>query len=161
MIIIGYQGIGKSCLSRSASNVIDLESGCFWNAGYRHSDWYIYYCNTALDLSAQGNVVFTSSHAVVRERFAALPKTELIAVCYPSLELKDDWTAKLYERHKRTQLEKDYKAWRNAVDCYEQNIHELMASPFDKIEIDSMFYDMHQLIRDYQEKKFDEADKPF
>lgn len=161
MIVIGFQGIGKSSLARSASNVIDLESGCFWNRNYRSSDWYVYYCNIAIDLSSQGNTVFTSSHKNVRDHFARLPKNELIAVCYPSLKLKDDWIEKLRIRYERTGLAKDEKAWMNAVDRYDENIRELMASPFDKIEIDSMFYDLHQLIRDYQEKKFNEADKPF
>lgn len=161
MIVIGFQGIGKSTLSRSASNVIDLESGCFWNGNYRPEDWYVYYCQVAIDLSSQGNTVFTSSHQVVRDYLASLPKNELIAVCYPSLELKDEWIEKLRVRYERTQLQKDYKAWMNASLCYESNIKDLMESPFDKIEIKSMFYDLHQLIRDYQEKKFDEADKPF
>lgn len=161
MIIIGYQGIGKSCLSRSASNTIDLESGCFWNGNYRHCDWYVYYCNVAIDLSSQGNTVFTSSHQVVRDYLASLPKNELIAVCYPSLELKDEWIEKLRVRYERTQLQKDYKAWMNASLCYESNIKDLMASPFDKIELDNMYYHLLFEIYDYQEKKFDEADKPF
>lgn len=161
MIIIGYQGIGKSSLSRSANNTIDLESGCFWNRNYRSNDWYVYYCNIALDLSEQGNTVFTSSHQVVRDYLASLPKNELIAVCYPSLELKDEWIEKLRVRYERTQLQKDYKAWMNAVDRYDDNIRELMASPFDKIELDNMYYHLLFEIYDYQEKKFDEAVKPF
>lgn len=161
MIIIGYQGIGKSSLARSASNTIDLESGCFWNGNYRPEDWYVYYCQVAIDLSSQGNTVFTSSHQVVRDYLASLPKNELIAVCYPSLELKDEWIEKLRVRYERTQLQKDYKAWMNAVDRYDDNIKDLMSSPFDKIELDNMYYHLLFEIYDYQEKKFDEADKPF
>ena len=161
MIIIGFQGIGKSSLARSSANVIDLESGCFWKGNYRPDDWYVYYCQMAIDLSEQGNTVFTSSHQVVRDYLASLPKNELIAVCYPSLELKDEWIEKLRVRYERTQLQKDYKAWMNAVDRYDDNIRELMASPFDKIELDNMYYHLLFEIYDYQEKKFDEADKPF
>lgn len=161
MIIIGYQGIGKSTLARSASNTIDLESGCFWNGDYRPDDWYVYYCQVAIDLSAQGNTVFTSSHQVVRDYLASLPKNELIAVCYPSLELKDEWIEKLRIRYERTGLAKDEKAWMNASLCYESNIKDLMASPFDKIELDNMYYHLLFEIYDYQEKEFDEADKPF
>ena len=40
MIIIGYQGIGKSTLA-GHNSVIDLESGNFWNDGKRIDDWYI------------------------------------------------------------------------------------------------------------------------
>lgn len=161
MIVIGFQGIGKSSLARTANNVIDLESGCFWNGNYRPDDWYVYYCNVAIDLSSQGNTVFTSSHQVVRDYLASLPKNELIAVCYPSLKLKDEWIEKLRIRYEQTKLPKDEKAWERAALCYEADIKDLMASPFDKIEINTMFYDLHQLIRDYQEKKFNEADKPF
>lgn len=161
MIIIGYQGIGKSSLARSASNTIDLESGCFWNGNYRHGDWYVYYCNIALDLSAQSNVVFTSSHADVRYWLAHTEHNEQIAVCYPSLELKDEWIEKLRIRYEQTKLPKDEKAWARASLCYEADITELMESPFDRIQINSMFYDLHHLIRDYQETRFNEADKPF
>ena len=161
MIIIGYQGIGKSSLSRSASNVIDLESGCFWNGNYRHGEWYVYYCNIAIDLSSQGNTVFTSSHKDVRDHFARLPKNELIAVCYPSLELKDDWIEKLRIRYEQTKLPKDEKAWVNAALCYESNIKDLMASPFDKIELDNMYYHLLFEIDDYQKRKFNEADESF
>ena len=161
MIIIGYQGIGKSSLARSANNVIDLESGCFWNRNYRSSDWYVYYCNIALDLSAQGNVVFTSSHADVRYWLARTEHHEQIAVCYPSLELKDEWIEKLRIRYEQTKLPKDEKAWARASLCYEADIKDLMASPFDKIELDNMYYHLLFEIYDYQEKKFDEADKPF
>lgn len=154
MIIIGYQGIGKSSLARSSANVIDLESGCFWNGNYRPDDWYVYYCQVAIDLSEQGNTVFTSSHLVVRNYLASLPKNELIAVCYPSLELKDEWIEKLRIRYEQTKLSKDEKAWARASLCYEADITELILSPFDEIEIDSMFYDLHQLIRDWQEEMF-------
>ena len=161
MIIIGYQGIGKSCLSRSASNVIDLESGCFWNRNYRHIDWYVYYCQIALDLSAQGNVVFTSSHQDVRYQFYRMEHHDDIAVCYPSLELKDFWIEKLQARYEQTKLPKDEKAWERAALCYEADIKDLMASSFDKIELDNMYYHLLFEIYDYQERKFNEADKPF
>ena len=71
MIIIGYQGIGKSTLA-GKNKCIDLESGNFWfydletYQKVRHNDWYIPYCNIANHLSEQGYIVFTSSHEVVR-----------------------------------------------------------------------------------------------
>lgn len=41
MIVIGYQGIGKSTLANdnvSKIKFIDLESSCFWNDGKRSED---------------------------------------------------------------------------------------------------------------------------
>lgn len=35
MIIIGYQGIGKSTLAKNSLKYIDLESGNFWINGER------------------------------------------------------------------------------------------------------------------------------
>ena len=67
MIIIGYQGIGKSTLAKNSLKYIDLESGNFWINGERDEQWYKPYCNIANHLSAQGYTVFTSSHKEVRE----------------------------------------------------------------------------------------------
>ena len=59
MIVIGYQGVGKSTLAGKDYRFIDLESGCFWVDGpngerVRADDWYKAYCQVAVDLSDQG-----------------------------------------------------------------------------------------------------------
>ena len=43
MIVIGYQGIGKSTYSNKDITCIDLESGNFWVDGVRLDDWYKVY----------------------------------------------------------------------------------------------------------------------
>ena len=66
MIVIGYQGIGKSTLAARNLKYIDLESSNFWfddpetKQRVRHSNWYEMYFNVAEDLSRQGYVVFVS-----------------------------------------------------------------------------------------------------
>ena len=112
MIIIGYQGIGKSTLA-GRDKFIDLESGNFWVDGKRAEDWYKPYCQIAEHLSAQGFTVFTSSHEVVRKQLRN--SKEKVFVAFPSLELKDCWIEKLKMRWEDTQLDKDYKAYMNAL----------------------------------------------
>lgn len=123
MIVIGYQGIGKSSLAGRNNRFIDLESGNFWVDGKRADDWYKPYCQIAEHLSQQGYIVFTSSHEVVRKRLEN--SSEIIVVAHPSIELKDEWIDKLEDRYVRTGSEKDYKALMNAKDRYEENIKEL------------------------------------
>ena len=150
MIIIGYQGIGKSTLAESEIKCIDLESGNFWIDGQRRDNWYAPYCEIALDLSRQGYIVFTSSHAVVRDylmRKILLNKDhKQIYVCYPILGLKDEWIAKLEDRYMKSKLEKDYKAWKNAEVRYEENIIELANSRFKQLPIMSMNYDLRKIV---------------
>ena len=75
MIITGYQGIGKSTLASKYDKIIDLESSSFWKTEEvygvekrtRPDDWYVYYCQIALDLSKHGYTVFVSCHPKVRE----------------------------------------------------------------------------------------------
>lgn len=67
MIIIGYQGIGKSSLVKEDKQFIDLESSNFKIGGKRPDGWEQMYCETALDLSRQGHVVFTASHKCIRD----------------------------------------------------------------------------------------------
>lgn len=128
MIIIGYQGIGKSTLTKKNMKYIDLESSCTWANGKRSDDWHIVYCNFAEDLSRQGYTVFISSHEVVRNQLKE--SSEDVRVCCPAPDLKDEWIERLQERYNRTGSEKDYKALMNAVDRYEANINELLESGF-------------------------------
>ena len=144
MIIIGYQGIGKSTLAKKQNGYIDLESGCFWNKGKRIEDWYIYYCKIAEHLSMQGNIVFVSSHKEVRD-YLKSSKEKVICI-YPSILLADKWIKKLHDRYNATKLTKDYKAWRNAAERYHINISELMMCGIPHAEIDGMDYDLHQMI---------------
>ena len=128
MIVIGYQGIGKSTLADREKGYIDLESSCFRIDGIRADDWYKAYGNIALDLSRQGYDVFTASHAVVREWLATQNKTnEKIVICYPADFLRDLWVKKLEDR-------------------YVDNINEMIADAdkygFGKCCLMSMDYDL-------------------
>ena len=150
MIIIGYQGIGKSTLAARNLKYIDLESSNFWfedpetKQRVRHSNWYEMYCNVAEDLSRQGYIVFVSSHQPVRERL--LKSEEYLVACVPSLILKDEWINKLKERYKNSLLEKDYKAYMNAADRFTENVTEIMNSGFDVILITDADYNLQDLI---------------
>ena len=145
MIIIGYQGIGKSTLANKNIKYIDLESSNFFIDGKRQENWFIIYCNIANHLSEQGKNVFVSSHEVVRERLKY--SKEKVVVVYPSLKLKEQWLEKLQERYNITQLEKDYKALMNAKDRYEENIKELQNNDFIKIEIKDINYDLEKTLQ--------------
>lgn len=126
MIVIGYQGIGKSSLAGRNHRFIDLESSNFWVDGQRAENWYRPYCQIAEHLSKQGYIVFTSSHEVVRKQLEK--SKEVVVLVYPSLKLKDMWIDKLENRYRDSGLEKDYKALMNAKDRYEANIQELADS---------------------------------
>lgn len=144
MIIIGYQGIGKSTLARTENGYIDLESGSFWYDGKRPDDWYIYYCQIAEHLSRQGYIVFTSSHQVVRDFLK--DSAEVVITIYPSILLEDQWKNRLKKRYDSTKSQKDYKAWMNAEDRYHENISELMMCGIPHLEIDSINYDLDEMI---------------
>lgn len=150
MIIIGYQGIGKSTLAARNLKYTDLESSNFWfddpetKQRVRHSNWYEMYCNVAEDLSRQGYVVFVSSHQHVRERLSN--SKEYVIACVPSLDLKDQWIEKLKLRYEATGLEKDYKAYMNAEDRFSENITEIMNSGFDNLIITNANYNLRNII---------------
>ena len=144
MIIIGYQGIGKSTLANSCFKYIDLESGCFWVDGKRHDDWYIAYTQMAEHLSKQGYSVFVSSHEVVRN--SLVDSDEKVICCVPDISLKDKWIEKLKLRYEKSGLEKDYKAYMNAFDRFSENINEIMSSGFGILKITSIDYGLKELI---------------
>lgn len=145
MIIIGYQGIGKSSLAGRDNKFIDLESGNFWVDGKRAADWYKPYCQIAEHLSKQGYIVFTSSHEVVRNQLRN--SSEVVVVAYPALNLKDMWIDKLEERYRATGLDKDYKALMNAKDRYDDNIRELANCDIPyKLMLKNIDYDLEASI---------------
>ena len=150
MIVIGYQGIGKSTLATKSLRYIDLESSSFWfddpetKQRVRHGNWYEVYCNVAEDLSRQGYTVFVSSHQPVRERLSR--SDEYVITCVPSLDLKDKWIEKLRLRYENSGIEKDYKAYMNAIDGFTENVTEIMRSGFDVLEIKDMNYDLKKLL---------------
>ena len=124
MIIVGYQGIGKSSISNSDTRCIDLESSNFFVGDKRPDDWYKYYVNIAKHLSAQGYTVFVSSHKVVRDELKAT-NAEDVAVCFPDINIKEQWIERLRDRYKRTGLDKDWRALLNAEQNYMSSILEL------------------------------------
>lgn len=151
MIIIGYQGIGKSSLAGRDHKYIDLESGNFWVDGKRADDWYRPYCQIAEHLSQQGYIVFTSSHEVVRDQL--LNSSEIVVLVYPSLKLKNLWIDKLENRYRETGLEKDYKALMNTKDRYDENIKELANSKFNfKIELKDADYDLEASLTHFRNR---------
>lgn len=144
MIVIGYQGIGKSTLANKDLRFIDLESGNFWVDGKRADDWYKPYCQIAEHLSQQGYIVFTSSHEVVRKQLRN--SDEQVICCVPDLSLKDAWIQKLKERYESSELEKDYKAYMNAESMFTDNINEIANDCFGILWLDKMDYDLCDLV---------------
>ena len=148
MIIIGYQGIGKSSVAGADTGCIDLESNNFWVDGMRPRDWYKYYCEIAFDLSRQGYVVFTSSHKDVRNYFLKhLEKDRVIAI-FPKKELKNQWIQKLQDRFDADVCEKNYKALMNAKDKFEENIEDMSNWGGEVYMIDSIDYDLKDIIKE-------------
>lgn len=145
MIVIGYQGIGKSTLARESKGFIDLESSSFYVNGKRPADWHIYYCRIAENLSSQGYVVFVSSHQPVRDYFRTSDERAVI-IC-PSNDLKDEWIQKLRTRYENNMTEKNLRALRNAEDRYEDNIDELIHDGIPSIIIKEMDYSLEDEIR--------------
>ena len=88
MIIIGYQGIGKSSLAGPHLGYIDLESSNFKVDGMKIEGWQKIYCNIAKHLSNQGFKVFLSSHEVVRRELEGC--NEDVVIVYPDISLKDN-----------------------------------------------------------------------
>lgn len=147
VIIVGYQGIGKSSLAKNGNGYIDLESSNFYVNGSRSANWYIPYCNIAKHLSEQGYVVFVSSHECVRRYLSYHADGCRLAIICPSLDMKDLWIEKLLKRYHATKSEKNYRALMNAANQYEANVGDLINTPgFEVIQIHNLDYDLRELI---------------
>lgn len=148
-IICGYQGIGKTTLASQGRGYIDLESGNFYVNGKRDENWFVPYGNIAVHLANQGYRVFVSSHAVVREYLKEFSGDVPLVICFPSFSLRDAWTEKLKKRYHDSGLEKDFRAWKNAEERYNENIKELHETAgFVPVIISAMHYNLESALDD-------------
>ena len=65
-------------------------------------------------------------------------------VVYPAAELKDAWIEKLKNRYDLTKKDKDFRAWLNAQEKFEENIQDL-SHELNKIEITDIDYNLESL----------------
>lgn len=120
LIVIGYPGIGKTTAANELSNCVDLESSYFVNN--------LRYCELAMNIANQGNIVFVSSHKMVCEYFNRVPFLENVAkaiIICPRTTMKDEWIKKLEERYENSGLEKDWRALEFVRYNYTKSIVDL------------------------------------
>lgn len=142
MIIIGYPGIGKTTLAKKSNKFIDLESSSFKVSC--DIEWYLNYCLVTADLSKFGFTIFVSSHKEVRHILSnySIP----ILSIFPSINLREKWIEKLYNRYEKDPSIKNMLSYERARTKYKDDIEELIKEEFNKIIIRDMDYDLSYLI---------------
>ena len=163
LIIIGYQGIGKSSLG-GKDGCIDLESSNFYVDGKRDSYWYIPYTNIAMNLANQGYTVFTSSHACVAHEFKLQQLLGVTKIKYQNIgnivvfrpkacpDWKYVWIERLRKRYERTSLTKDYRALQGAESHFFEDMKQLDCHGFDVYTPDSLDYDLYDYVKIIRER---------
>lgn len=150
MIIIGYQGIGKTTYASNHKNAIDLESSLFYVDGEHDDNWYIIYCRIAIALAKKGYIVFTSSHKEVVNEFTKYDnhdKDYTITIIAPDISLKNEWIKKLEYRWYDTNELKDYAAYKDANKNFKEEIDWLFSqNEFIKVAISEMTYNFNVII---------------
>ena len=151
LIIIGYQGIGKSSFASSRNKTIDLESSNFKVDGDRDDNWQVIYCRIAISLAKQGYIVFTSSHQVVVEEFMKyynLDDDYTIVIVSPYRNLEIEWIEKLRQRwFADKKNEKNRRAYEDAKQNFQNEIYWLASqNEFPYIPIKTMDYAFSRIV---------------
>lgn len=161
MIIFGYQGIGKSSLANCPAGAlyIDLESSMFRTPMHpeRSEDWFQAYGNIVYDLDKQNKFVFSACHQQIRDYIASEKdlKDAIAVICYPSLELREEWLHRLRQRWFDTQLPKDKAALDFAEASYSSSIKALdKDTQFDHIILTNMNYNLMNILISYYNYKY-------
>lgn len=144
MIVIGYPGVGKSTLAAKDRKYLDLESSVLCVDGVRRKDWYKEYVALAEYFSRQGYIVFVSSHGCVQEEL--IGSRERVVIVYPTLMLYRSWIKKLEDRYDNEPVRRNYVAYQNVREGILFQVRDMMDSPFERIEIKDMNYDLEQMI---------------
>lgn len=146
LIVIGYQGIGKSTLAKRDYRYVDLESSALRHEdGTRAYNWYESYCMMAEWLSKQGYIVFVSSHEKVCDYLNKHCKEPFCAIV-PSLSLKDWWLKKLHNRYNDTKDMKDALAYYRAIHWFEQDVTAIKDDIQITKEITTTDYDLARIV---------------
>lgn len=167
VILIGYQGVGKTTMCKKHKSCIDLDSSLFKidSSLRRDPRWYVTYCRYAVELASQGYIVCVSSHNTVRnylhemrtvnEMVEVSPKNDrpnnypLVGICTPSGNLQKVWIKRLKKRFNQDPSYKNYKAYLDAYNFYEPKTAELAKDRrFDFIiEITEPSYNLYKGIK--------------
>lgn len=139
MLVVGYQGIGKSSLGKNRG-YIDLESSLF-NRGI--DCWVEQYVEVAKHLSDDGYCVLLSAHGAVREYMDKLGM-EYMTVS-PDLSLRMEWIDKLAQRYKETKLRKDLRALERAKNYYKEDVKSLQEHR-NHLILKNMDYNLYDLL---------------
>ena len=135
MIIIGYPGVGKSYAARGSYKVIDLDS-VLQSGEERYGNWYLWCANIAVKLSKMGYVVCVSSHKDIC--FHLTETHENVVVAYPIVS-KEIWVKWLRRRWLLNGFgdsnSPEYKAYKRAIQYYDDDIKQLKSYGFDAFEI--------------------------
>ena len=149
MIVIGYQGIGKTTCASKRDGIIDLESSHFKIDGERDENWYVIYCRIAVSLARQGYIVLISSHECIRSelrKYEDEGEYTVIVIC-PHYKLKDQWIRRLYNRYIQDRSTENYAAWKDAEAHFFDSIQSMTQGVvFSIIFLNSMDYDLGGLI---------------
>ena len=146
MIVVGYQGIGKSTLAKKNYRYIDFESSALRHEdGSKANDWYESYCMMAEWLSKQGYIVFVSSHKEVRDYLNRHCKEPFCAIV-PSLSLKDWWLKKLHNRYNNTKSMKDALAYYRAIHWFTEDVTAIKDDIQITKEITTTNYDLARIV---------------
>lgn len=161
MIIFGYQGIGKSTLAnRNIDTIfIDLESSMFRTPMHpeRSEDWFQAYGNIVYDLNKQNKFIFSACHQQIRDYIASEKdlKGVMSVICYPSIELREEWLYRLRQRWIDTQLPKDKAALDYAEASYSSSIKALdKDTDYDHLILTKMNYNLHDILIGYFNYKY-------
>lgn len=119
MIVVGYQGVGKTTYCQTDKQAIDLESSLFNKADPL---WYEDYVRVAMSLTAN-HIVFVSAHKVVRDELRKQGAEWVIIM--PSLNIKDVWIARLQARYTASGSDKDMRALMHAKAHFIDSVTEL------------------------------------
>lgn len=154
MIIVGYPGIGKTTIASKFHDFFDFDSSSMIitedGSNKKPDYWWELYARIAIKLNRDLNV-FVSSHKEVQEEILKQAKEagvmEHVRICYPALELKEQWLKRLKERYEASGLDKDKRAFDYATAHYEENIMAMKKIPGVKHkEIKEMPYDLYKIL---------------
>lgn len=150
-ILLGYPGVGKSTLARDAKatgGMVDLESSWLRTKQGRPGNWEEIYCQIAKGISKQGYLVMAPTHNSIIETLAKKEFNDMTKILvYPSLELEDEWKAKLQIRAYEAPTEANIRASDRVMYHYREDIKALSEIPDSyHIEIQDLNYRLSHLL---------------
>lgn len=128
IILMGFPGVGKTYIKEKYKGSNDLKVLDSDSSNFDKSDFPNNYINYIKEQIGKYDIIMVSTHAAVRDAIknSMISRICPIYICYPSLDIKDEWLERLLKRGNNETfiklIDENYYNWIKDIEMNENDL---------------------------------------